>query len=193
MAIASVMGLVALNTRHTELHNFATAIDYFLPGIMAYVAYGRWKPQLPGWMLPVFLLGMWAIFLPHFGYHIIWLFCLLVGLGLPLFREIKSEAVLAPARQIAKYSYGIYLTHMFAIVIGFYLLGGHSLLVRLLGELISLIALPLLAYHLLEHPMIRLGSRLAARAERAYEQRQLKHFRQLDVTTTADSGRIDSP
>jgi peptidoglycan/LPS O-acetylase OafA/YrhL len=179
-------GLVLLNTRHTD-PSFASSIDYFLPGIMAYIAFGRWKPRLPGWMLPPFLLCMWAAFLPHCNLHRVWWFCLIIGLGLPLFRQMKSEAVLAPSRLVAKYSYGIYLTHLFALQVGFYLLGGHSLLVRLLGEFVSLIVFPLLAYHLVEHPMIRLGSRLAARAEQKFEQHQLKHFRQLAPTTTGDS------
>jgi peptidoglycan/LPS O-acetylase OafA/YrhL len=174
-----VWSLVAVNTRHIPDHSFATAIDYFLPGVMSYVAFGRWKARFPGWMLPLFLLSMWAIFLQHFNFQRVWWFCLAVGLGLPLFRQIKSEAILAPSRQIAKYSYGIYLTHMFALVIGFYLLRGHSLPVRLLAELASLIVLPLLAYHLVEHPMIRIGSRLAAHAEARYEQYQMKQFREL--------------
>jgi peptidoglycan/LPS O-acetylase OafA/YrhL len=102
-------------------------------------------------------------------------------LGLPLFRQMTSAFVLTPSRLIAKYSYGIYLTHSFAIVIGLYLLRGHSLAVRLLVEVVPLFVLPVVAYHLLEHPMIRLGSRLAARAEAKYEQREMKQFREEPV------------
>jgi peptidoglycan/LPS O-acetylase OafA/YrhL len=29
-------------------HNFGVAIGYFLPGVMAYVGFERWKPRLPG-------------------------------------------------------------------------------------------------------------------------------------------------
>jgi peptidoglycan/LPS O-acetylase OafA/YrhL len=159
-------------------HNFVVALGYFLPGIMAYVAFGRWKPRLPGWLLPMFLVGMWAIFLYHCNFHKGWWFCLIMGLGLPLFRQIKSEWVLAPSRQIAKYSYGIYLTHPFALAVGFHLLRSHSLPVKLLGAVGPLVVLPVLAYHLLEHPMIRLGSRFAAKAEAKYEQHELKQFRE---------------
>jgi peptidoglycan/LPS O-acetylase OafA/YrhL len=172
-------GIILLNTRRTPVHNFGTAIGYFLPGVMAYVAFGRWKPVLPGWMLPLFLLGLWAIFLPHFTYHTAWWFCLVAGLGLPLFRQIKQEWILAPSRQIAKYSYGIYLTHMFGLVIGMRLLAAHSLPVRILAVVVSTAAMSLLAYHLLEHPMIRLGSRLASRAESRYEQHEMKQLREL--------------
>lgn len=178
-----IWGLVLLNDRQvpSDSNNFAVAIGYFLPGIMAYIAFGRWKQRLPGWLLPIFLLCLWAVFLYHCNFHKGWWFCLAFGLGLPLFRQMTSEIVMAPSRQIAKYSYGIYLTHPFAIVIGLYVLRGYSLPLRLLGEVIPLVVFPLIAYHLLEHPMILLGSRLAAKAERRYEQHEMKQFREQPV------------
>jgi len=174
--------LILLNTRRTPNHNFGTAIGYFLPGVMAYVAFGRWKPVLPGWTLPLFLLVLWAVFIPHFSFHGMWEFCLIVGLGLPLFRQIDQEWILAPSRQIAKYSYGIYLTHMFGLVVGIRLLSAHSLPVQVLAVVLSTAVLSLLGYHLIEHPMIRLGSRLASRAESRYEQHEMKQLRELPST-----------
>lgn len=172
--------LVLMNAREvpTDHHNFAVAMGYFLPGVMAYVGFGRWKPQLPGWMLPVFLLAMWAVFLYRFNFHRGWYFCLIVGLALPLFRQMKSKWVMEPSRIIAKYSYGVYLTHPFAIVIGIYLLRNQSVGVRMLAEVVPLVVLPVVAYHLLEHPMIQIGARVAARAEIQYEQHELKNFRE---------------
>jgi peptidoglycan/LPS O-acetylase OafA/YrhL len=95
--------------------------------------------------------------------------CLLLGLGLPLFKQIQAQWLVNASHTVAKYSYGIYLTHPFAIVIGIYLFRGHPLWIRLLAEAVPLIVLPVLAYHLLEHPMIRMGSRIAAKAEMRYE------------------------
>jgi peptidoglycan/LPS O-acetylase OafA/YrhL len=179
-----VWGLIVMNVRSlpAEGHNFAVALAYFLPGIMAYIAFGRWKPKLPGWTLPIFVVAMWAVFLPKCNFHRGWWFCLIFGLGLPMFHQMKSPAVLACSREIAKYSYGVYLTHPFALAIGLYLLRGQNLPVRLMGEFIPLVALPILAYHLVEHPMIRLGSRLAAKAEKKYEQREIRHFREVTLT-----------
>ena len=175
--------LTVLNARtyRTDGHNFAVALTYFLPGVMAYIAFGRWKPKLPAWTLPVFLLFMWLAFLPHFDFHHGWWFCLILGLSLPLFHSFKAPVILACSRQIARYSYGIYLTHPFALIIGLYLLRSHSMAVRLFAELVPLIVLPIFAYHLIEHPMIRLGSRLAAKAERKYEQAEITRFRELPV------------
>ena len=161
-----------------EGHTFLVAVGYFLPGVMAYIGFGQgWRPRFPGWMLPLFLLVMWAVFLYDFNFHKAWFFCLIVGLSLPLFRQMRAKWVMEPSRLIARYSYGAYLTHPFAIVIGLYLLRGYSLPVRLACEFIPLVVLPVLAYHALEHPMIRLGSRLAAKAETRSEQRELVHYR----------------
>jgi peptidoglycan/LPS O-acetylase OafA/YrhL len=162
-----------------NLHNFGVAIGYFLPGAMAYVGFSKWRPRIPAWPLPVFLAVLWIGFLLHANFHRGWMVCLLLGLGLPMFRQMRAEWVIVPSQIIAKYSYGVYLTHPFAIVIGMYLLRGHSLGVRLLAEVVSLVVLPVVAYHLLEHPMIRIGSRLARRAEKRYEQHELESFREV--------------
>jgi peptidoglycan/LPS O-acetylase OafA/YrhL len=141
-------------------YNFGVAIGYFLPGVMAYVCFGRWRPRLPVGLLPVFLGALWVAFLLHANFHRGWIACLLLGLGLPMFRQMSAEWAIVPSRIIAKYSYGAYLTHPFAIVVGIYLLRGHSLGVQLLAEAVLLVALPAAAYHWLEHPMIRLGDGL---------------------------------
>jgi len=59
--------------------------------------------------------------------------------------------------------------HPCALVIGLYLLRGHGLGVRLLAEAVPLVVLPVIAYHFIEHPMIRVGSRLATRVEQREE------------------------
>jgi peptidoglycan/LPS O-acetylase OafA/YrhL len=178
-----IWALALLNARTVPVqsHNFVVAIGYFIPGIMAYVGFGRLKPLLPGWTLMPFLLLMWAVFLYRSDFHKGWYFCLIIGLMLPLFRQMRSKWIVEPSRIIARYSYGIYLTHPFAIVIGLYLLRGLSTPVRVLGELVPLLVLPVVAYHLLEHPMIRLGSRVAAKAETRYEQQEMKHYREIPV------------
>ena len=173
--------MTVLLTRHVpaNYHNFGMAIGYFLPGAMAYVGFGRWRPRLPAWLLAVFLGILWAGFLLHANFRNGWVACLLLGLGLPMFRQLRSEWVIVPSRIIAKYSYGVYLTHPFAIVIGIYLLRGHSLWVQLLAEAIPLVLLPVVAYHLLERPMMSFGARIAKRAEKRYEQLELENFREL--------------
>lgn len=172
-------------------HNFIVVAGYFLPGVIAYVGFGRkWKKVLPGWTLPVFLLILWAVFWYHFNFHRAWGFCLLLGFALPLFRQMRAPWITEPSRIIARYSYGVYLTHPFAIVIGIHLLRNQSMWVRVLGEVVPLVVFPVVAYHALEHPMIRLGSRWAAKAEAKYEQRQLAHFSDVAPKSSPAAGNI---
>jgi len=162
----------------SDLHTFGVTIGYFLPGCMAYVGFGRWRPRLPGWLLAVFLVALWTAFLLRANFHTGWFACLALGFALPMFRQMRPKWVTEPSRIVAKYSYGIYLTHPFAIVVGMYLLRGHSLAVQLLAEAVPLVLLPVAAYHLLEHPLIKVGARLARHAEERYEQHELASFRE---------------
>lgn len=161
--------------RNTDTMNlqFGMGIPFFIPGILSYVGFARWRPSLPGWLLGVFLLALWVVFFYKCNYHRLWWFGLIVGCALPLFRQIQWEPLKAVSRIIARYSYGIYLMHPFAYAAGLYLLRGHSRALQFSVSFTLLIVLPVIAYHLLEAPMIRLGSRLANKAERTYEQREM--------------------
>ena len=72
-----------------------------------------------------------------------------------------------PSRLIAKYSYGIYLTHFFCIWLTFDPL--HDVLPRAVRPLLfaALVALlPIAFYHLTEEPLTQFGKRVAKRFER---------------------------
>ena len=56
---------------------------------------------------------------------------------------------------------------------------GCSLWIQPLAKIVPLVVLPVLAYHLLEHPRVSLGSRIAKRAERDYEQHEAESFREM--------------
>lgn len=158
-------------------HNFFLAIPYFLPGAMAYVGYTRNRAKLPGWLFPPALLGLWAAFMIRPGWRAADLLCLCAGLGLPLFHQLRAARLARVSHVLAKYSYGLYLAHPFSIVLGIYLLPHRPLALQLLVVAGSLAVFSVGAYHGLEHPMMRLGSRLAQQAERRYEQRQLARVR----------------
>jgi peptidoglycan/LPS O-acetylase OafA/YrhL len=64
---------------------------------------------------------------------------------------------------IAKYSYGIYLTHVAAIWVAFVALRAMPLAVRWLTFVVLAAGLPLIAYHMIERPMIGLGIRISER------------------------------
>jgi len=173
----SFIVLVTRNLFPSDEPNFFLCIPYFLPGIMAYIAFGRRKPSLPSWILPIALLCMLAAFVLRPSWHTADLLCLAVGLGLPSFHQITAPWLVRASHQVAKYSYGVYLAHPFALAVGVYLMPHRALALQLTVTLTLVVVLPVAAYHLLEHPMIRLGSRLANRAEKRFEQHQLEQFR----------------
>jgi peptidoglycan/LPS O-acetylase OafA/YrhL len=145
--------------------NLLTAASAFLPGVIAFVAYKRFQPRLPSWLFPIALGVLLAIM---FVLHRVWLggaFALTLGLLLPCFRSFPKSFFTTICHHVAKYSYGIYLSHPFALVLGMYLLRGHSLALQLSIEIATIAIVSVAGYHLLEKPMIDLGSRIAARAE----------------------------
>ncbi len=160
-------------------HNFFLCIPYFLPGIMAYVGFGRYKAKLPAWALPIFLLLLWCVFMIQPGWRLASWLCLLVGLGLPTFRQISARWLIKLSHQVAKYSYSLYLAHPFSLVLGLYLLPHRPLFLQLFVIIGSLTIFSAVGYHLLEEPMIRIGSFLANRAEKRYEQKEAEQLRVL--------------
>jgi peptidoglycan/LPS O-acetylase OafA/YrhL len=157
-------------------HNFFLCIPYFLPGIMAYVGFGRYKAKLPAWLLPIGLLVLWCLFMIHPSWKIADGLCLVVGLGVPLFHQISARWLIRVSHEVAKYSYSLYLAHPFSIVLGLYLMPHRPIALQLSVMLGSLAIFSLAGYHLFEEPMIRAGSRLANQAEKRYEQQEAKNL-----------------
>ena len=145
------------------------AVPCFLPGIMAYVLFPRVAPRLPAALLLPVTFALTCGFMLRPNFRTAWVFCLALGLLLPFFRQLRTPWVTRTAHELAKYSFGIYLTHPFALALGFYLLAGHSLALQLTVEFLAIAAFSVTGYHLIEKPFIRLGSRVASRVERRVE------------------------
>ena len=154
--------------------NFLTVVPDFLPGIMAYVLFDRIRARLPSWLLPLFLLSLLVGFMHNPGPRVAWILCLVLGLGLPHFQQFHSAWIVRPSHELAKYSYGIYLAHPFSIVLGLYVLRAHSLPLQITVAVVSLAIFAVAAYHLIEYPLIRIGSRVATRVEKRHEQKQIE-------------------
>lgn len=167
--VVLVWGLAAAFCRVTfdpNMVNLATVVPMFLPGVIAYVAFRSRKPLVPAWMFSVYLLVVTVLFMDHPSNQRGGYVALLLGLGLPVFRELRSPVVVRVSHLVAQYSYGIYLSHPFALVLGMYVLHGYPVWVQLLVELVTIVVVSVGSYHLLELPMIQLGTRLGGRIER---------------------------
>lgn len=91
-----------------------------------------------------------------------WICCLAIGLTLPLCRDCSNIFVNRVAGIIAKYSYGIYLAQCFVLWAALVVLRNWSLTARVALAAALLCAIPVVAFHLIEEPAIRLAARLAA-------------------------------
>ena len=146
----------------TPAYNYSiTTLPLFLPGVIAYVGYQRRRARIPGVFFPLLLVALCAYYEAAPSVPRGWVACLLLGLSLPLFQEIQQRAVIQISHTVAKYSYGVYLLHPFALLFAFKWLKSDPLWVKLFVEASSIAVMSFLAYHLIEHPMVKVGSRVA--------------------------------
>jgi peptidoglycan/LPS O-acetylase OafA/YrhL len=133
-------------------------VSNFLPGVIAFDL--PETRRIPSYLWPPLLL-LFAVIYGHnatrrLGAEL----CLILGLTIPLFREISSRPVRLVSKWIATYSYGIYLAHSFCIWLGLTRFHSWAVFVPMM------IVLPVVLYHGIEHPGIKLGTTLARRISR---------------------------
>jgi peptidoglycan/LPS O-acetylase OafA/YrhL len=133
----------------------------FLAGVVAYVLSARVERRLPGWLWPIAIISSAGFFLTLPDPYRAWIFCLSVGTLVPWFREISNPFIRRTSAMVAKYSYGIYLTHVMALWIGFRWLGALPFPAQALVAVAALVLLPFIGYHLIEEPFIQMGKRVA--------------------------------
>jgi len=91
--------------------------------------------------------------------------CLVLGLAIPLFQEVRFHPLSYVAHQVAKYSYGIYLLHIPCLALVFGHLPTLPLALKIVAFLVITGAASALTYHLVEHPLIKVGRSVAKRIE----------------------------
>ncbi|HEY3416848.1 MAG TPA: acyltransferase [Armatimonadota bacterium] len=164
----SVLGFVVrLMLGHTNILGY---VPCFLAGVFAFSVRKLLVPRIPAAVWPIFLLVWFTIFgsllkdRPMTEQFLVqWSLCFLLGVSIYLFHESQNRVWNRVTAIIAKYSYGIYLSHMPAI----------WLVVRTfkITEPVTMMAMWLfitaigsvLAYHLLEGPMINVGRKFSDR------------------------------
>lgn len=140
-------------------------IPNFLPGVIAFTiasGLGKRTIRLHSFLWPAFVLLLVTAFTQAPSFRTGWALCLMLGLCLPFFAEISNPGLRTVSHWIATYSYGIYLSHPFAIWIGFGVMAGAPLWLRIPVLVALLIGLPVLLYRAVERPMIQIGVSLAS-------------------------------
>jgi len=128
-------------------------IPNFLPGVMAFTLPRR--SFIPAYCWPPLIVSLVTAFVLFPGRRSGGVLCLLLGIAIPLFKEMTFRPLRLVSNKIATYSYGIYLGHSFCIWFALTIFNSWILF------LITIVFLPMALYHGLESPAIRLGTRLA--------------------------------
>jgi peptidoglycan/LPS O-acetylase OafA/YrhL len=143
-------------------------IPCFLMGVYAFLALrrsgaGRRRP-LPPWSWPFIVVAAIALLARFSDGGDNWItrivFCVVLGAAIPLLQEARESRFSRLARTIATYSYSIYLIHLLAMRVGFVVLAGSPLLVKLAAVFVTLFVSCIAAYHFIEKPGILAGQRL---------------------------------
>lgn len=159
MGAVGVCYIIQLRFQNVSLVNFAPC---FFAGVLAYRM--RKRAFLAGKCWPVFVavIVLVACLVPGATTNQErWLFTIALAVTIPLFAPISNPALVAASKAVAKYSYGIYLTHFFALWVTFEELSRWPFAAKLIAYFALTGALSYLLYHSVEAPMIEFGKRMA--------------------------------
>jgi peptidoglycan/LPS O-acetylase OafA/YrhL len=133
-------------------------IPCFMVGVLVYGYLPSRKPLFPWWGLVLGVAALGSVFavvrLTTMGSI---LFCALIGMLILMAAECEQKSVWLPAHLIARYSYGIYLCHFPLMWVFYRHLADWPTWTQHLGFFAAMIALPILTYHWIEAPMVKLG------------------------------------
>jgi peptidoglycan/LPS O-acetylase OafA/YrhL len=167
---ATILGVISAQPIMPRAFHLAIFPPTFIAGMVAYQMLTKERRRiLPAWGWPIAILGLFVLedrLIGGFSYdssrgaavHAV--ICLGVALAIPAFKELSAHWIVLPAQQIAKYSYGIYLLHIPALMFVLRYLPGLPLAFTVAVFFALTALLSFVTFHLLENPLIQLGKRL---------------------------------
>jgi peptidoglycan/LPS O-acetylase OafA/YrhL len=140
-------------------------VPCFVAGVVAFALWRQDRQKIPSGLWPLSVIGLTALYL--IGWHSRWIapgwvLCLALGVSAALFAPLPQSRLTRASAVIARYSYGIYLTHFFCIWFAFVKIQAPAA-VQWIVFLVLAALLPVAFYHSLEKPMIGLGAKVSAR------------------------------
>lgn len=167
-------------------------VPCFLAGVLAWRLAKEMKQRIPGWVWALSLVALCVcyriidalrvygpsvseafhgalrsdhgVWLPRsFDLASDWMFCLIVGILLPLFADIRIQWLNELSRQVAKYSYGTYVSHIPILWLFFYRFRISSALTSAIFSCALIAVAAVVLYHWVEDPAIRFGKKLSLR------------------------------
>jgi peptidoglycan/LPS O-acetylase OafA/YrhL len=152
--------LALLQPHVSERLNTLAYAPCFLAGILAWRLSRSVKRRLNGWLWPAAFVATWTFFLiASHEHHMIYryIFSLSLGLAIPHFAELKAGWFNRLVHLIAKYSYGIYLSHLGVMEF----MGKVDEPYRWPLLFLLAIVCPIAMYHFIEAPFISVGQKIA--------------------------------
>lgn len=162
----AVLLVLALRRADAFAYGLLQFVPCFIPGVLAYTLRKQEKRYGPamlfgGVLVPACIMVPALVAQGWPETQLFWVVCIALGLVIPLCRPIRGRALARASKTVATYSYGIYLTHLFAMAAGFLMLAAMPAVVQWAMFLAALVVMPYVAYHWVERPGIALGVRLA--------------------------------
>jgi peptidoglycan/LPS O-acetylase OafA/YrhL len=157
-----VYALSLFGARHIQLLRY---VPCFLAGVVAYRLMPRARVRFSWKFWPPVVLTLIAIYI--FGFNVSKAFavflCLSLGVLIPFFANCPDNLFARAAHLIARYSYGLYLAHYPLMWIFYRKFAAWPEVAKHLAFAACAVAIPIAAYHLVEAPFIKLGTKLSKR------------------------------
>lgn len=161
-----LLWILAIPVAILQLHTIArlNVLGYapcFISGVIAWKLSLSVPRRIPGWLWPFGFAATWPLFLlatHENDMYYRWAFCIAIGVLIPWFQEIRIRPVKVVAHFVAKYSYGIYLSHIAVISWSFGLPLPQA--ARWVVFVVLAVLCPVAMYHLIEHPLIKIGQQV---------------------------------
>lgn len=172
---AAMLAFIATNSRFPRSFHAAVFPPMFIGGMMAYqLLHRQYKRggvarKLPAFLWPFFVLVLirvqgvivgWKSFESPWGALLNACICLVLSIAIPSFNDLSVRWIVWPAEKVAKYSYGIYLLHVPALLIVFRAFPQLPLAIKTVAFLALTGLFAFASFHLIEYPLILLGKRL---------------------------------
>jgi peptidoglycan/LPS O-acetylase OafA/YrhL len=166
---ATLLGVATARSTVPRVFHAVIFPPMFIAGMVAYQMLKTSRRQLPAWGWPFVVIGLFLVSDRLVGEHsydspqgtgVYACICLAVSLAIPRFRDLCAGWIVRPAQQIAKYSYGIYLLHIPALMFVIHYLPGVPLAPKVAVFLCLTALLSFVSFHKIVDPLIKLGKRL---------------------------------
>ncbi len=142
-----------------DIFNYAPC---FLSGVIAFKLSKRARRTIPYYLWPAFLAALSLAYLVVPTTPMSWLVCLALGVSIPRFEELPAGTLQRACQLVARYSYGVYLTHFICLWFAFRSFGPIAWWMSWPIFLTTATLAPVLLYHALEAPLIAVSKSLTS-------------------------------